>query len=138
MVKMDDLKKTVEEGVSLAKESVAYAVERAEDLSLHAAVRVRIFALRRRLERAFAELGENVYRLRARGTEALADGTVKRQLKEIAALEKEIDASFAELDRAARPRAASQRKTGAASQRQTGAKTRRRTGARKRRQPDRK
>lgn len=138
MAKMDDLKKTVEEGVSLAKEGVAYAVERAEDLSLHAAVRVRIFALRRRLERAFAELGETVYHLRARGAAALDDGAVKRQLKEIAQLEKEIDASFAELERAGRPRAASSRKTGAAAQRQPGAKARSRTGARKRRKPDRK
>ncbi|UCH77541.1 MAG: hypothetical protein JSU81_07320 [Candidatus Coatesbacteria bacterium] len=138
MATMDDLKKTVEEGVSLAREGVAYAVERAEDLSLHAAVRVRIFALRRRLERAYAELGENVYRLRSRGAEALADGGVKRQLKEITKLEKEIDASFAELERGTRPRAAAQRQTRTTAQRKTRATARSRTRQPKRGKPDRK
>jgi hypothetical protein len=138
MAKMDDLKKTVEEGVSLAKEGVAYAVERAEDLSLHAAVRVRIFALRRRLERAYAELGENVYRLRSRGAEALADGAVKRQLKKIAKLETDVDELFAELERAGRPRAAAQRKTRTTTQRKTRATARSRTRKPKRGKPDRK
>lgn len=98
MANTDNIKKTFEKGVSLAKEGVAYAAARAEDLSLAAALRVRIFTLRRRTERLFGELGETVYQLAAKNADVRADASVKKYVKKIAALEREVEELFKELD----------------------------------------
>ena len=97
MAKMDDFKKTLEQGVSLAREGVAYAAERAEDLSHAAALRLRIFGLRRRIERHYAELGAAVYYLLAKKADVGADASVKKHVKNIKALEAEVNKLFAQL-----------------------------------------
>jgi phosphoglycerate-specific signal transduction histidine kinase len=98
MAYADDIKKTIEKGVSIAKEGVAYAAARAEDLSLAAALRIRIFALRRRMERLFGELGETAFQLTAKNADVRADASAKKYVKKIAALEREVDGLFEELD----------------------------------------
>ncbi len=102
MVQMDDIKKTFEKGVSIAKEGVTYAAARAEDLSLAAALRLRIFAHRRRIERLFAELGERAYQLSLAKADVTADAAVKRHVKKIAALEREVDKLFKEIEKLSR------------------------------------
>jgi hypothetical protein len=97
MAKMDDIKKTFEQGVSIAREGVAYAAERAEDLSLAAALRLRIFGLRRRIERHYAELGAAVYFLLDKKADVSADAAVKKHVKNIKGLEAEVDKLFAQL-----------------------------------------
>ena len=97
MAKMDDFKKTLEQGVNLAREGVAYAAERAEDLSHAAALRLRIFGLRRRIERHYAELGAAVYYLLAKKADVGADASVKKHVKNIKALEAEVNKLFAQL-----------------------------------------
>jgi len=102
MAKMDDIKKTFEQGVSIAREGVAYAAERAEDLSLAAALRLRIFGLRRRIERHYAELGAAAYFLLDRKADVSADAAVKKHVKDIKALEAEVNKLFAQLTEASR------------------------------------
>jgi NOL1/NOP2/fmu family ribosome biogenesis protein len=98
MVEMHEIKKTLEKGVSIAKEGVTYAAARAEDLSLAAALRLRIFALRRRMERHLLELGETVYRSWSKGAD-IGGASVKAQAKKIAALEREIDGLFKDIEK---------------------------------------
>ena len=102
MVQMDDIKKTFEKGVSIAKEGVTYAAARAEDLSRAAALRLRIFAHRRRIERLFAELGERAYKLSLAKADVGADAAVKRRVKKIGALERDVDKLFKELEKLSR------------------------------------
>jgi hypothetical protein len=97
MAKMEDIKKTLEEGLGLAREGFAYAAERAEDLSMAAALRLRLFGLRRRIERHYAELGAAVYFLLEREGDVRADAAVKKHAKEIGALETEVNRLFARL-----------------------------------------
>jgi hypothetical protein len=97
MAKMDDIKKTFEQGVSIAREGVAYAAERAEDLSLAAALRLRIFGLRRRIERHYAELGAAVYFLLDKKADVSADAAVKKHVKDVKALEADVNELFAQL-----------------------------------------
>lgn len=97
MAKMDDFKKTLEQGFSIAREGVAYAAERAEDLSLAAALRLRIFGLRRRIERHYAELGAAVYYLLGKKADVSADASVKKHVKNIKALEAEVNRLFAQV-----------------------------------------
>jgi len=108
MVHMNEIKRTLEKGVSIAKEGVTYAAARAEDLSLAAALRLRIFALRRRMERHLVELGETVYRLSSKGADVGAAAPVKTQVKKIAALEREVDGLFQELEKLSHKSAAGQ------------------------------
>jgi hypothetical protein len=102
MVQMDDIKKTFEKGVSVAKEGVTYAAARAEDLSRAAALRLRIFAHRRRIERLFAELGERAYKLSLAKADVGANAAVKRHVKKIGTLEREVDKLFKELEKLSR------------------------------------
>lgn len=98
-MQMDDIKKTFEKGVSIAKDGVTYAAARAEDLSVAAALRLRIFARRRRIERLFAELGERAYKLALAKADVGANAAVKKHVKKIAALEHEVDELFKELEK---------------------------------------
>ncbi len=98
-MQMDDIKKTFEKGVSIAKDGVTYAAARAEDLSVAAALRLRIFAHRRRIERLFAELGERAYKLALAKADVGANAAVKKHVKKIAALEREVDELFKELEK---------------------------------------
>jgi hypothetical protein len=102
MVQMDDIKKTLEKGVNIAKDGVTYAAARAEDLSVAAALRLRIFAHRRHIERLFAELGEKAYKLSRAKADVGADAAVKKHVKKIAALEREVDGLFKELEELSR------------------------------------
>jgi hypothetical protein len=102
MVQMDDIKKTFEKGVSIAKDGVTYAAARAEDLSVAAGLRLRIFAHRRRIERLFAELGERAYKLALAKADVGANVIVKKHVKKIAALEREVDGLFKELEKLSR------------------------------------
>jgi hypothetical protein len=105
MAKMDDIKKTLEQGVSIAREGVAYAAERAEDLSLAAALRLRIFGLRRRIERYYAELGAAAYFLLEKKADVSTDAAVKKHVKNIKALEAEVNKLFAQLAQVSRKKA---------------------------------
>ena len=98
-MQMDDIKKTFEKGVSIAKDGVTYAAARAEDLSVAAALRLRIFAHRRRIERLFAELGARAYTLALAKADVGATAAVKKHVKKIAALEREVDELFKELEK---------------------------------------
>jgi len=98
MATMDDLKKTLDDGLNIAKEGVAYVTERAEDLSRVAALRLRIFALRRNIERLYGELGETVYRKAAAKGNVWDDAAAKKTVKEIAGLEAKVNDLFAKLD----------------------------------------
>jgi hypothetical protein len=128
MAKMDNIKKTLEEGVSIAREGVAYAAERAEDLSLAAALRLRIFGLRRRIERHYAELGAAVYFLLDKKADVSADAAVKKHVKDIKSLEAEVNKLFAQLSgishkkTAPRGRAAKSQKKKAAGPRAKGSR----------------
>lgn len=110
MVQMDDIKKTLDKGVNIAKEGVTYAAARAEDLSLAAALRLRIFARRRRIERLFAELGEKAYKLSLAKADVGADAALKKHVKKIAALEREVDRLFKELEKLSRKSGAARRR----------------------------
>lgn len=105
MAKMDDIKKTLEQGVSIAREGVAYAAERAEDLSLAAALRLRIFGLRRRIERHYAELGAAAYFLLDKKADVSADAAVKKHVKDIKSLEAEVNKLFSQLTQVSRKKA---------------------------------
>ena len=98
-MQMDDIKKTFEKGVSIAKDGVTYAAARAEDLSVAAVLRLRIFAHRRRLERLFAALGERAYTRALATADVGANAAVKKHVKKIAALEREVDELFKELEK---------------------------------------
>lgn len=102
MVQMDDIRKTFEKGVGIAKDGVTYAAARAEDLSLAAALRLRIFARRRHIERLFAELGERAYQLSQANADIGADATVRKHVKKVAALEREVNDLFKELEKLSR------------------------------------
>jgi hypothetical protein len=98
MASMEDLKKTLDEGINIAREGVTYLAERAEDASRVATLRVRIFSLRRRIEETYAELGEAVYaKVGAKG-DVWANPAVKKAVKEIAELEAKVNELFAKLD----------------------------------------
>ena len=124
MVQMDDIKKTFEKGVSIAKESVTYAAARAEDLSRAAALRLRIFAHRRRIERLFAELGERAYNLSLAKADVGADAAVKRHVKKIGALERDVDKLFKELEKLSRKGGARRRPAKKKTARKSAKKTR--------------
>jgi len=115
MAKIDDIKKTLGEGVNIAREGVAYAAERAEDLSLAAALRLRIFGLRRRIERHYAELGAATYYLLQKNADVSADAAVKKHVKNIKALEAEVNKLFAQITDAT-PKSRTGQKRAAASQ----------------------
>ncbi len=102
MPTIDKIKESFDEGFSIAKESVAYMAERAEDVSRIAAVRLRIFGLRRRIEQAHAELGAAVYARAAAKSDVWADAGVKKAVKDLAALEEKLNELFAKLDALAR------------------------------------
>ena len=120
MADLEDIRKTIKEGV-------AYAAEKAEELSRAAALRLRIFALRRRIERLFAELGETVYILAGGGADLRANAGVKKKIKNIAALEREVEKTFAQLEKLSRRTGAARRQT------RTKKKTKTRTAKPKRR-----
>ncbi|NIT36997.1 MAG: hypothetical protein GTN49_10960 [candidate division Zixibacteria bacterium] len=120
MADFEDIKKTIKDGVT-------YAAERAEKLSRAAALRLRIFALRRRIERLFAELGETVYILAGEGADVRTNAGVKKKIKNIAALEREVEKIFAQLEKLSRRKRAARRQTA------TKKKTKTRTAAPKRR-----
>ncbi len=113
---MEDIRKTIKEGVF-------YAAGKAEELSRAAALRLRIFALRRRTERLFTELGETVYILAGEAADVRANAGVKRKLKKIAALEREVEKTFAQLEKLSRRTRAARRQT------KTKKKTKTRTAA---------
>ena len=116
MPTIDEIKKSFDEGFSIAKEGVTYMAERAEDVSRIAAVRLRIFALRRRIDEAHAELGAAAYRYAGAKGEIWADATVKKAVKELGAMEEKLNELFAKLDtlthRAARRAAATKAPAG--------------------------
>ncbi len=124
MVQMDDIKKTFEKGVSIAKEGVTYAAARAEDLSRAAALRLRIFAHRRRIERLFAELGERAYKLSLAKADVGADAAVKRRVKKIGTLERDVDKLFKELEKLSRKGGARRRPAKKKTTRKSAKKTR--------------
>lgn len=124
MVQMDDIKKTFEKGVSIAKEGVTYAAARAEDLSRAAALRLRIFGHRRRIERLFAELGERAYKLSLAKADVGADAAVKRRVKKIGALERDVDKLFKELEKLSRKGGARRRPAKKKTARKSAKKTR--------------
>ncbi|MEE9457003.1 MAG: hypothetical protein V3W11_07630 [bacterium] len=124
MVQMDDIKKTFEKGVSIAKEGVTYAAARAEDLSHAAALRLRIFGHRRRIERLFAELGERAYKLSLAKADVGADAAVKRRVKKIGALERDVDKLFKELEKLSRKGGARRRPAKKKTARKSAKKTR--------------
>jgi hypothetical protein len=101
MVKMDDWKKTLDEGLAIARDSVAYAAGRAEDVSRVAALRLRIFTLRRRIEHFYGVLGEAVYGLAAKKGDVWANAAVRKTVKEIATLEAKVNELFAQLEKKA-------------------------------------
>lgn len=98
MPTIDEIRKSLDEGLNIAKESVAYMAERAEDVSRIAALRLRIFGLRRRVEQAYAELGEAVYARAAAKGDVWADAAVKKIVKDVAALEEKLNEFFAKLE----------------------------------------
>jgi hypothetical protein len=124
MVQMDDIKKTLEKGVSIAKDGVTYAAARAEDLSFAAALRLRIFSHRRHIERLFAELGERTYQLSRAKADVGADAAVKRHVKKIASLEREVEKLFKELEKLSRKSGAPRRPAKKKATRKTAKKTR--------------
>lgn len=98
MASMDDFKKTLDEGLTIARNGVTYLAERAEDASRVAALRLRIFSLRRRIDETYAELGEAVYGKAPSKGDVWADAAVKKAVKEIAELEGKVNELFAKLD----------------------------------------
>ncbi len=98
MASMDDIKKTLDEGLTIARNGVTYLAERAEDASRIAGLRVRIFSLRRRIEETYAELGEAVYGKAGAKGDVWTDPAVKKAVKEIAELEGKVNELFAKLD----------------------------------------
>jgi len=91
MVDVDRFWKGFEEGYEVAREGVLYAAELAEDASVRAGMRLKIFTKKRQLERGFAILGKTVYELHTgKKADVMAAPKVKSGLKEIKTLEAEI------------------------------------------------
>lgn len=98
MPTINDIKKTIDEGLTIAKETVSYAAERAEDISRVAALRVKIFALRRQIERLYRDIGEAVFRHAETKGDVWKDAAVQKTVKEIRMLETKVNELFAKLD----------------------------------------
>jgi len=60
---LDGFLKGFEEGYDLAKDGVSFAAEKAEDMSYSARVKLRIFGLKRKIDRSYTTLGRAVYTL---------------------------------------------------------------------------
>ena len=91
MVDVDRFWKGFEEGYEVAREGVRYAAGLAEDASVRAGIRLKIFTRKRQLERGFTLLGKTVYSLhKEKKVNVMASPKVKSGLKEIKTLEAEI------------------------------------------------
>lgn len=91
MVDVDRFWKGFEEGYEVAREGVRYAAGLAEDASVRAGIRLKIFTKKRQLERSFTLLGKTVNSLhKEKRVNVMASPKVKSGLKEIKTLEAEI------------------------------------------------
>lgn len=96
---LDGFLKGFEEGYDLAKEGVSFAAEKAEDMSYSARVKLRIFGLKRKIDRNYTTLGRSVYTLFKAGEDKPLDNEkVGKLLGDIAAMEEEILALLKELE----------------------------------------
>jgi hypothetical protein len=91
MVDVDRFWKGFEEGYAVAREGLSYAAGLAEDASMRAGIRLKIFTKKRQVERNFTSLGKIIYGLRKEKKENIINASkVKAVLKEIDVLETEI------------------------------------------------
>lgn len=96
---LDGFLKGFEEGYDLAKDGVSYAAEKAEDMSYSARVKLRIFGMKRKIDRSYTTLGRAVYTLFKAGEDKPLDNEkVGKLLGDIAAMEEEILALLKELE----------------------------------------
>ena len=96
---LDGFLKGFEEGYDLAKDGVTFAAEKAEDMSYSARIKLRIFGLKRKIDRSYTTLGRSVYTLFKTGEDKPLDNEkVGKLLSEIAATEEEIIALLKELE----------------------------------------
>jgi|GEM_PF-1785616 len=112
MVDVDRFWKGFEEGYEVAREGVLYAAELAEDASVRAGVRLKIFTKKRRLERSFALLGKTVYNLhKEKKDNVMASAKVKSGLKEIKSLEADILKMLKRLEKESAEKPAKKKRT---------------------------
>jgi hypothetical protein len=91
MVDADRFWKGFEEGYAVAREGLLYAAELAEDASMRAGIRLKIFTKKRQIERNCALLGKIIYGLHKEKKENIIGAPkVKTILKEIKTLETEM------------------------------------------------
>lgn len=98
---LDGFLKGFEEGYDLAKEGVTFAAEKAEDMSYAARIKLRIFGLKRKIDRNYTTLGRSIYTLFKTGEPKPMDNEkVGKLLADTAALEEEVLALLKELESA--------------------------------------
>lgn len=97
MSRVNDWKKTLDEGMDLAREGIAFVAEKAEDASRIAALRLKIFGLQRRMERYYAELGQIAFESLDPRKNLWDDPAAQRIAKEITALQTRVNDLFAQI-----------------------------------------
>jgi hypothetical protein len=96
---LDGFLKGFEEGYEMAKDGVTFAAEKAEDMSYAARLKLRIFGLKRKIDRYHMTLGRSVYTLFKAGEDKPLDNDkVGKLLGDIAATEEEVLTLLKELE----------------------------------------
>ena len=111
MVDVDRFWKGFEEGYAVAREGLLYAAGLAEDASMRAGIRLKIFTKKRQVERNFTSLGKIIYGLHKEKKENIISASkVKAALKEIDTLETAIRKLLEKLEKEESKQLATKRK----------------------------
>lgn len=86
-----DIQRGVKEGIGMVKEGVTVVREKAEEITEEGKRRLKIFDLKTRVQREFAELGGKVYDLSSKMKNPLLDSKVKAVISKIKRLEMQIE-----------------------------------------------
>lgn len=87
-----DVKKGIEEGVSVMRQGATIAVEKAEELADEGKRRYKVFELKQKIQSNFAELGGRIYDLASKGAQnPMLNAKVKSAVAGIKRLENQIE-----------------------------------------------
>ncbi len=85
-----DIQKGFKEGIGIVKEGVTVVREKAEELTEEGKRRLKIFDLKTKVQREFAELGGKIYDLSSKMKNPMLDSKVKTVMSRIKKLEMQI------------------------------------------------
>lgn len=85
-----DMRKGVNEGITVLKDGLAFLREKAEELTEEGKKRYRIYSLKARVQKEMADLGGKVYDLQKTRRNPLLDASVQSLIQRIARLEEQI------------------------------------------------